>query len=207
MTEEHSKEQVEQIIQPYVEDIRKVVFDAWEMWRASYHASHPLWSGTMGNDMCNYFLNVAQREFHSKSAHVRVHTERPYVGLYVESCLYLRFKMGQKSLRTSNYQTLSAQAFHDKEMFIEALAGMTRLELVYVPSRDKLNIEHIMVVCRDKARIAWTIDLLARAQPEQSVIEFRPPQPPAPQGPAADSVIKKKGGTDDRKRHSEGKGS
>lgn len=207
MIEEHSKEQVEQIIQPYVEDIRRVVFDAWEMWRGSYHASHPLWNGTMGNDMCNYFLNVARREFHSKSAHIRVHTERPYVGLYVESCLYLRFKMGQKSLRTSNYPTLSSQAFHNKEMPIEALEGMTRLELVYVPSKDKLSIEHIMVVCRDKARIAWTIDLLARAQPEQIVIEFKPPQPLAPQGVAADSVIKKKGGTDDRKQHSEGKGS
>lgn len=206
MNEEHTKEEVEQIIKPYEEDIRSVVFDAWAMWRESFHASHPLWNGTMGNDMCNFFLNVATRKFHSNSAHMKVHTKRPYVGIYVEGQLYMRFKMGKRSLRTSNYQTTSARAFHDKTMPIEALAGMTRLELVYVPSSDKLDLENIMIVCRDKDRIAWTIDLLARAQPEQTIIEFKPPQSPKPQETAAASVIKKKGGTDDRKQHSAGEG-
>ena len=125
----------------------------------------------------------------------------------MESALYLRFKKGKRNLKTSNVPTKSAKAFHDKSMPIEALEGITRLELVYVPSRDLLDIERIMLVSKDKGQIAWTIDLLARAEPEQTVIEF-PQQPQAPQGPAAERVIKKKGGTaDERKQQSAGKGS
>lgn len=134
-------------------------------------------------------------------------TKRPYVGLFVESALYLRFKKGKPSLKTSNVQTKSAKDFFDKSRQIDALVGMTRLELVYVPTSDLLDIQRIMLVSKDKGQIAWTIDLLKRAEPNQTVIEF-PQQPLAPQGVAAERVIKKKGGTaDERKQHSAGKGS
>lgn len=204
---EHSKEQVEKIVEPYVDSLRECVLEAWSLWRASDHARHLHWKTVTGNAMCNYFLEVAIQKFYTKSAHVRVETKRPYVGLFVESSLYLRFKKSKRSLKTSNVQTKSAKAFLDKSMHIEALDGMSRLELVYVPTCDMLDIERIMLVSKDKGRIEWTIDLLAWAEPEQTVIEF-PQQPQAPQGTAADRVIKKKGrATDVRKQQSAGKGS
>lgn len=207
IAKEHPKEEVEQIIDPHVNRLRECVLETWERWRASDHARHLHWKTVMGNAMCNYFLEVATHKFYSAGGQIYVETKRPYVGLFVESALYLRFKKGKRSLKTSNVQTKSAKAFHDKSVPIEALEGITRLELVYVPSRDLLDIERIMLVSKDKGQIAWTIDLLARAEPEQTVIEF-PQQPQAPQGPAAERVIKKKGGTaDERKQQSAGKGS
>jgi hypothetical protein len=203
---EHTKEQAEQIIAPHAHHLRECVLETWKLWRASDHARHLHWKTVMGNAMCNYFLEVATHKYFSAAGQIHVETKRPYVGLFVESALYLRFKKGKRSLKTSNVQTKSAKAFHDKSVPIEALEGITRLELVYVPSRDLLNIERIMLVSKDKGRIAWTIDLLAQAEPEQTVIEF-PQQPQAPQGSAAERVIKKKGGTaDERKQQSAGKG-
>lgn len=208
IVKEHTKEQAEQIIDPYVDKLRECVLEAWERWRASDHARHLHWKTVMGNAMCNYFLEVSTHAFYPMSAKVRVETKPPYIGMFVESALYLRFKKGKRSLKTSNVLTKSAKAFHDKSMQIDALEGMTRLELVYVPSRDLLDIERIMLVCKDKGRVSWTIDLLARAEPEQTVIEFKPPTPSAPTSTAAKRVIKKKGGVaDERKQHSAGKDS
>lgn len=207
IVKELTKEQVQQIVDPHVNLLRECVQEAWKRWRGSDHARHLHWKTVMGNAMCNYLLDVAIHKFYSAGGQIYVETKRPYVGLFVESALYLRFKKGKRSLKTSNVQTKSAKAFHDKSMSIEALEGITRLELVYVPSRDLLNIERIMLVSKDKGKIAWTIDLLARAEPEQTVMEF-PQQPQAPQGPAAARVIKKKGGAaDERKQQSAGKGS
>lgn len=204
---EHTKDQVEQIVAPHIDRLRECVQETWERWRASDHARHLHWKTVMGNAMCNYFLEVAKHQFYTTGGQIYVETKRPYVGLFVESALYLRFKKGKRSLKTSNVQTKSAKAFHDKSVPIGALEGITRLELVYVPTRDLLDIERIMLVSKDKGQIAWTIDLLARAEPEQIVIEF-PQQPQAPQGPAAERVIKKKGGAaDERKQQSAGKGS
>jgi len=207
IVKEHTKEEVDQIVDPHANRLRECVLEAWERWRASDHARHLHWKTVMGNAMCNYFLEVATHKFYSAGGQIYVETKRPYIGLFVESTLYLRFKKGKRNLKTSNVQTKSAKAFHDKSVPIEGLEGVTRLELVYVPSKDLLDIERIMLVSRDKGQIAWTIDLLARAEPEQTVIEF-PQQPQAPQGPAAERVIKKKGGAaDERKQQSAGKGS
>ena len=204
---EHTKEEVEQIVDPHVNRLRECVMETWERWRASDHARHLHWKTVMGNAMCNYFLEVATHQFFSSGGQIYVETKRPFVGLFVESALFLRFKMGKRNLKTSNVQTRSAKAFFDKSKPIAGLEGITRLELVYVPSKNLLDIEQMMLVSKDNGRIAWTIDLLARAEPEQTVIEF-PQQPQAPQGPAAERVIKKKGGTaDERKQQSAGKGS
>lgn len=204
---EHTKEQVAQIVDKHANSLRECVLEAWECWRTSDHARHLHWKTVMGNAMCNYFLEVAMHKFYSSGGQIHVETKRPYVGLFVESALYLRFKKGKRNLRTSNVPTKSAKAFHDKSITIEALEGITRLELIYVPTRDLLDIERIMLVSKDKGQIAWTIDLLARIEPEQTVFEF-PQQPQAPQGTAAERVIKKKdGATDDRKKQSAGKGS
>ncbi|MGE8450860.1 MAG: hypothetical protein ACN6OP_09655 [Pseudomonadales bacterium] len=203
----HTKEHVERVVEPHVEGLRECVLESWDLWRASDHARSLRWKTVMGNAMCNYFLNVATHKFYASGGRVHVETKRPYVGLFVESKLFLRFKKGQRNLRTCNAPTQSAKAFHDKSMRIEALEGMARLELVYVLTPDQLDVERIMLVSKDKGRIDWTIDLLARAEPEQTVIDF--PQPsPAPQGPTAARVVKKKGGTsDERKQQSAGKGS
>lgn len=207
IVKEHTKEQVEQIVDVHVNRLRECVQEAWERWRASDHARHLHWKTVMGNAMCNYFLEVATHKFYSTGGQIHVETKRPYVGLFVESALYLRFKKGKRSLRTSNVQTKSAKAFHDKSISIEALEGITRLELIYVPTRDLIDIERIMLVSKDKGQIAWEIDLLARDEPQQVVIEF-PQQRQAPQGSAAERVIKKKdGATDERKQPSAGKGS
>lgn len=207
IVKEHTKEQVEQIVDTHVNCLRECVQEAWERWRASDHARHLHWKTVMGNAMCNYFLEVATHKFYSAGGQIYVETKRPYVGLFVESALYLRFKKGKRSLKTSNVLTKSAKAFHDKSLFIEELEGITRLELVYVPTCDLLDIERIMLVSKDKGQIAWTIDLLARNEPEQTVIEF-PQQPQAPQSLAAERVIKKKDGVaDERKQQSAGKGS
>lgn len=203
---EHSKDEVELIVGPHAEDLRQCVQEAWDQWRASDHAAHLHWKTVMGNAMCNYLLKVAMHKFYGKSAHVTVETKRPYVGLYVESALYLRFKKGKHSLRTSNVQTKSAKAFLDKSQPIAALEGLTRLELVYVPTLDELDIERIMLVCKDKGQIAWTIDLLAQAAPEQTIIDMQPQ--PAPQGSPAERVIKKtKDRANDYKRPTTGSGS
>lgn len=205
MIQEHTKEQVEQIIEPYISTLRNCVLDAWQSWRNSDHASHLHWKTVMGNAMCNYFLKEAMHNFYAQSAHVRVSTKQPHVGLFIQSALYLRFKKGKRSLKTSNVQTKSAKSFHDKSMAIPSLEGLSRLELVYVPSKDLLDIERIMLVSKDKGRIDWTIDLLAQAQPEQTNLEMF--VQPEPQGTAAQRVIKKKGGTsDERKQLSAGKG-
>ncbi len=202
---EHSKDEVEHLVDKYVAELRGCVLEAWDLWRASDHAAHLHWKTVMGNAMCNYFLRVAKHRFHNKSAHVFVETKRPYIGLYVESALYVRFKKGKGSLRTSNVQTKAAKAFLDKSQNIDALQGLTRLELVYVPTRDELDIQRIMLTCKDKGQIAWTIDLLAQVEPEQKIIEI-PPQP-TPQGSPADRVIKKsKGKADDTKRKAPGEG-
>ncbi len=207
IVKEHTKEQVEQIVDTHVNRLRECVQEAWERWRASDHARHLHWKTVMGNAMCNYFLEVATHMFYSSGGQIHVETKRPYVGLFVESALYLRFKKGKRNLKTSNVQTKSAKAFHDKSVPIDALEGITRLELVYVPTRDLLDIERIMLVSKDKGQIAWTIDLLARNEPEQTVIEF-PQQPQAPKGLAAERVVKKKDGVaDERKQQSAGKGS
>ncbi|MGC3983545.1 MAG: hypothetical protein QM777_01790 [Pseudorhodoferax sp.] len=204
---EHTQEQVEQIVDPHVDGLRECVQEAWKRWRFSDHARHLHWKTVMGNSMCNYFLEVAKHKFYPAAGRIYVETKPPYVGLFVESALYLRFKKGQRSLRTSNVPTKSAKAFHDKSVTIDALEGITRLELVYVPTRDLLDVERIMLVSKDKGRIAWTIDLLARAEPEQTVIEF-PQQPQPPHGPAAERVIKRKrGAADESKRKPAGKGS
>lgn len=203
---EHSKEEVELIVEPHVEEIRSCVRESWDRWRASDHARHLHWKTVMGNAMCNYFLEVATHRFYNAGSRAYIETKRPYVGLYIESALYLRFKKGKRSLRTSNVPTKSAKAFHDKSQPIEALEGLTRLELVYVPTRDELEVERIMLVCKDKGRIAWTIDLLARAEPEQNIIEM--PQQPAPQGSPAERLIKKtKDRADDRNHRTSGKAS
>ncbi len=207
IAKEHTKEEVEQMVDPHVNSLRECVLEAWERWRASDHARHLHWKTVMGNAMCNYFLDVATHKFYSAGGRIYVETKRPYVGLFVENGLYLRLKKGTRSLKTSNVQTKSAKEFHDKSVSIEGLEGITRLELVYVPSKDQLDIECVMLVSKDKGQIAWTIDLLARAEPEQAVIEF-PQRPQAPRGPAAERVIKKKGGAvDERKQQSAGKGS
>lgn len=143
--------------------------------------------------------------FYVQSAHVRVSTKQPYVGLYIASALYVRLKKGKHSLKTSNVQTKSAKSFHDKSISIPSLEGLTRLELVYVPSKDLFDIERIMLVSKNLGRIDWTIDLLEQAQPEQTNLEMF--VQPEPQGTAAQRVIKKKGGTsDERKQLSAGKG-
>jgi hypothetical protein len=207
IAKEHSKEEVEQLVEPHISELRACVLETWERWRGSDHARHLHWKTVMGNAMCNYFLEVATHRFYSMGGQIYVETKRPYVGLFVESALYLRFKMGKPSLKTSNVQTRAVKAFHDKSRPIKGLENITRLELVYVPSRDLLDIERIMLVSKDKGRIAWTIDLLARAEPEQTVIEF-PQQSQAQPGPAAERIVKKKGGTaDERKQLSAGKGS
>lgn len=204
---ELSKEQVEQIVSPYVDSLRECVLEAWGLWRTSDHARHLHWKTVMGNAMCNYFFEVATHKFYPTSANVRVETKRPYIGLFIRSALYLRFKKSNRNLKTSNVQTKSAKAFLDKSMQIDALAGMSRLELVYVPTPDMIDIERIMLVSKNKGRIEWTIDLLAQAQPEQKVIEF-PLESQIPQGSAADRIVKKKGrATDERKQQSAGKGS
>lgn len=204
---EHTQEQVAQIVDPHVNRLRECVQEAWKRWRASDHARHLHWKTVMGNAMCNYFLEVATHMFYSSAGRIHVETKRPYVGLFVESALYLRFKKGKRSLKTSNVQTKSAKAFHDKSARIEGLEGITRLELVYVPTTDLLDIERIMLVSKDKGRVEWTIDLLGRIEPEQAAIEF-PQQPQGPQGPAAERVIRKKHGVnDERKQQSAGKGS
>ena len=206
ITEEHTKEEVEHLIAPYIDSLRECVLEAWQCWRGSDHARHLHWKTVMGSAVCNYFLEVARRKFHTSGAQIYVGIKRPYVGLFVESALYLRLKKGTRSLKTSNVQTRSAKAFHDKSLPISGLEGMTRLELVYVPSRDLLDIERIMLVSKDKGRISWTIDLLAQAEPEQKIIEF-PQQPQAPQGSTAERVIKKKdGAANERKKQSAGKG-
>lgn len=202
---EHSKEEAELLIDPHIEAIRSCVLESWDRWRASDHARHLHWKPVMGNDMCNYFLEIATHRFYNAGSGVYVQTEGSYVGLYVESALYLRFKKGNRRLRTSNVQTKSAKAFLDKSQSIQALEGLTRLELVYVPTRDALDIERVMLVCKDKGRIAWTIDLLARAEPEQNIIEM-PPQP-APKGSPADRLIKPKDRSDERNRRTSGKAS
>jgi hypothetical protein len=202
---EHSKDEVEKIVEPHISDLRECVHEAWGLWRASDHAANLHWKTVMGNAMCNYFLKVAMHKFYSKSAFVSVETKRPYVGLYVESALYLRFKKSKRNLRTNNVQTKSAKAFHDKSQPIEALEGLTRLELVYVPTRDELDVERIMLVCKDKGQIAWTIDLLATAEIEQTIIEM--PQQPTPKGSPAERVIKKtKDRDNEHKRSTAGKG-
>jgi hypothetical protein len=207
IAKEHTKAQVERIVDIHVDSLRECVQEAWGRWRASDHARHLHWKTVMGNAMCNYFLEVARHKFFSSGGQIHVEMKRPYVGLFVESALYLRFKKGTRSLKTSNVQTRAAKAFHDKSVAIGVLEGMSRLELVYVPTTDQLDIERIMLVSKDKGQIAWTIDLLARSEPEQTVIEF-PQQPQAPQGSAAERVIKKKkGATDERKRRPTGKGS
>lgn len=205
--QEHTKEEVEQIITPYISLMRECVLEAWERWRESDHARHLHWKTVAGNNMCNYFLEVAIHKFHATSSHIHVSTKFPHVGLFVESMLYIRFKKGSSSLRTSNVQTKSIRAFHDKSMFMETLDGLTRLELVYVPTRDFLDVERIMLVSKDKGRVSWTIDLLAQIEPEQKIFEF-PQQPHILPGSTAKRVVKKKDGViDERKQQSAGKGS
>ena len=75
IVKEHTKEQVEQIVEPHINRLRECVLETWERWRASDHARHLHWKTVMGNAMCNYFLEVATHKFYSAGGQIYVETK------------------------------------------------------------------------------------------------------------------------------------
>jgi Uri superfamily endonuclease len=68
--------------------------------------------------------------------------------------------------------------------------GLVRLELVYQLGAYGTKIERIALLQRHKNKVVWHIDLLDSGAAIQEVLPFA--QPPAPEGSAAQRVLKPK---------------
>lgn len=181
------QEEAELAIRPFADQCVAVIHSSFADWLTGPYAHQMQRNSLRANIISNQMLANARRVFDNVPG-VRVDDVPGYTGLLVGDNIFIRMKKADKNLMSRNYPTKSALAYVDqsKDMF----GGLVRLELVYQLGAYGTKIERIALLQRHKSKVVWHIDLLDTATAVQEVLPFA--QPPAPEGSAAQRVLKPK---------------
>jgi hypothetical protein len=182
-----TQEEAEQAVRPFAEQCVAVIRSAFDDWLQGPYTHQMQRKSLRANIISNQMLANARRVF-DNVAGVRVDDVPGYTGLLVGDNIFIRMKKADENLMSRNYPTKSALSYVDqsKDMF----GGLVRLELVYQLGAYGTKIERIALLQRHKSKIVWHIDLLDSGAAIQEVLPFA--QPPAPEGSAAQRVLKPK---------------
>lgn len=177
-----------ELLQPFADDLVKVVHDAWADWLTNPIAPNMQNKRVRADVVWNQMITHAKGRLDGYSG-VRVKSMAPWDGVMIADKIFVRLKKADDRLFSRNYPTQSAMAFVDQDQ--DLFEGIARADLVYVLDASETEIERVAVVQRDKNRIAWVVDLMGEAPMAQEVIPF--PVTPVQGGPSvADRIIKPK---------------
>lgn len=191
-----SAAQAQQFFEPYGEQLRSVVKEAWSDWKKNPLAAQLQHRRVRAGCVWNQFIAHARRVF-GTSADVQVATMREWEGLLIKNRVFVRFKKASAKLLSRNYPTPLALDFHDtgKDLFG---SGIKRVELVYVLDKTETQIDRVCLVQRHGRYVVWHLDLLGGGEEQQTVLPFAPEAPSGP--PVAKRVLKAR-----RSKHGGGK--
>ncbi len=182
-----TQEEAEQAVRPFASQCVAVIRSAFDDWLEGPYTHQMQRKSLRANIISNQMLANARRVFDNVPG-VRVGDVPGYTGLLVADNIFIRMKKADENLMSRNYPTKSALSYVDqsKDMF----GGLVRLELVYQLGAYGTKIERIALLQRHKSKVVWHIDLLDTNSAFQEVLPFA--QPPAPEGTAAQRVLKPK---------------
>ena len=182
-----SQEDAEQAVRPYADQFVAVVRSAFDDWLNGPYTHQMQRKSLRASVISNQMLANARRVFDNVGG-IRVDDVPGYTGLLVGDNIFIRMKKADEKLMSRNYPTKSALAFVDQSK--DLFGGLVRLELVYNLGSFGTEIERIALLQRHKSKVVWHIDLLESGTGIQEALPCA--QPPAPEGSAAKSVLKKK---------------
>lgn len=114
------------------------------------------------------------------------------VSFIADDLVQFRLKKASLSLFTSNFPTPLASLFHRHDADLFGHTGHHRVEIVHVFNQFQTALDWIGVVAREKSEILWKFEL---PQGGASVVAL---PPVVPHAPAADTVLRPAGSSDEK---------
>ena len=193
---------VQRVLGAYHHRIRSVVEKAWAEWRIvsamRMEASLPplLYSRTVANNIFDAIARIAVQEF-AGDASVHLKIESQTVKFYFKDGVLARFKKADENKLGRNIPTQSALDFANPHCLFQDLPHSTaKIEIVWVANELQTDLEHVLVVARDGARLLWSYEILPGEAGSGTIVPF-PTLPLGPQDdPDGDDLIRPKAESD-----------
>jgi len=146
-----AEEQVKDILAPHHSALLRIILNAWEDRKKCPDMA---FKRTIANAMWDYMIKHARIEFDdTPGIHV---IDRPNTCLlHFDSGIVLRFKKGDDNNLSRNYPTNFALDFNDPQINLPSVPHATRVEVLYIPDREGVEIESIRVVKRNRDQPEW----------------------------------------------------
>jgi hypothetical protein len=188
------KGDVQNILAPYHQRIRRVVERAWAEWcavaafRAEQKFGALMYSRTVANYVFDAIARIAVNEFAADPA-VNLEIEAQTIKFFFKGSLLARFKKGDDSKLGQNIPTQAALAFAAVDGLLPGMPPeIAKVEFIWLANEIHTRLEHVLVVARDGDRLLWDYEIEAE-EGSGSIIPFRQP-PSAPLPPANEELVK-----------------
>ena len=124
--------------------------------------------------------------------------EAQTIKLIFQGILVARFKKGDGNKLSQNIATQAALAFANPEGEIPGLPQATKVEFIWLANEIQTQLEHVLVVARDKNRLLWDYEIESRE--DGSAVVPLPAAPPP--GDLDDEELVKPKVDQSKKKHS-----
>lgn len=145
------EEQVKDILAPHHSAFLRIILNAW---KDRKKCPDMAFKRTIANAMWDYMIKHARVEFDDMPG---IHViDRPNTCLlHFDSGIVLRFKKGDNNNLSKNFPTNFALDFNDPQITLPSVPQATRVELLYIPDHEGVEIESIRVVKRNRNQPEW----------------------------------------------------
>lgn len=149
-----------ELIKPFESHISEAILQAWNVWLAT-----PLRTVFCNRTRANMVWDIATKALEETLDPLpNIHVNRS-----ANTCIFMigqqlafRFKKADEKGVSSNYPTAMALAFHDPEQRVLGIPEAVKTEIIYVLNKLETEINHIKLVRRDGASVAWTHSVYER---------------------------------------------
>lgn len=148
------------LISPFENQISGAILKAWSTWLENPQ-KHIFCARTRANMIWDIATKALEEELD------------PLPGIHVNrsanTCIFMigqqlafRFKKADEKGVSSNYPTPMALAFHDPEQIVLGIPEAIKTEVIYVLNKLETEINHIKLVRRNGASVAWSLPMYER---------------------------------------------
>lgn len=179
MNTTETQKHVEASLKPLEPELNQVVHAAWQKYRTTPAELRVHLPRTRANVVWEYMTDEAERVLAS-NPRVRIVSQSLTKWFLVDDYVTVRFKKGDVRGYTNNVATQQALLYHDPNP--EPVQGLlfpstVRVDVVYVLDPTETEIADILVVARDRNRIAWDYSIYRPAASVTDLARGQEPQP------------------------------
>ena len=130
---------------------------------------------------------------------VSLKVEAQTIKLIFKGKLVARFKKGDTNKLGQNIATQAALAFANPEGELPGLPQATKVEFIWIANEIQTQLEHVLVVARDKNRLLWDYEIEAQ-EVSAAIIPLHPQAPLPDVNDEDDDLVKPKNDQSKKKK-------